>query len=785
MNRSLISYLEKNNEVFPAGLNYPCIILRYCRQSICFTVFAFLFLMIIPQDVSAQEDATLRVLVVSEDDGNPVIGANVILLSYHEGEGEEQEILHGGATDSDGFHEFRNIEPGQYQLEISYLGHQTHQSILSLEREERRVERITLSVNIERLDELVVKSEREVTTGNAGLRRISKIDVDRIPTPGPGGDLASYLQTLPGVTSGGDRGGDLFIRGGTPAQNQVLIDNLQIVKPFHISNLFSAFPEQSIQNVDMFAGGFGAEYMGATSAVIDVNLRPGNMRTHKGSAAISPYLASLQVEGPIKNDRKSFLLIGRKSIIEESGPYFTGKEVPLNFYDVTGRYTYRSEVVTCNITGLRTFDRGQINPTRDIMLSWSNTAIGARCLGYNEDYDYPVEVTLGYTNFSNSEGTLAQTNRSAGIDHGFIKATLGNDFLGLPVVYGFEGSIQFYRAELAERFSSYDSFIQGIPNFKIYSSTEWSPGNRLTVQPSIGTQITFRTNPALEPRLRISYNPLGSDDQEVSLALGKYYQVMEGINDERDAGTVFTVWKLSEKDAPLPKALHGIIGYKHRLNDYFQVNLEGYVKKHSFIPVSKWTPEASLEIQTALANGFTHGFDVRLWYNRNPLYFFLGYSWSKVKYEAVSEELGAWIEEPIFSYSPAHDQRHKINVIGSYRFGGFTASMSWELGSGKPFTKLYAFDLALAIPYEHPLSDPGRARTLYSRPYGERLPAYHRLDISVDRTFKFSSKLSIATEIGVINLYDRNNIFYFDLNSLERVDQTPLLPYISIRTQIN
>lgn len=730
-----------------------------------------------PSEVQAQEEAVFRVIVISDDDGNPIPGANVVLLNP-----ENDEILHAGATDNDGFHEFR-VPPRQYDLQVSFVGYNTHQETISLQEAERRVDEIILTVNVEQLDEIFVQAERDITTGDAGLLKVTELEINRIPTPGPGGDLASYLQTVPGIVSTGDRGGELHIRGGTPTQNQVLVDNMPIAKPFHISNLFSAFPSEAIQSADIFAGGFGAEYMGATSAVVDVNLRPGNMRQHKSSAAISPYLYSIQAEGPIKTDEQSFLFVGRNSVIEQTAPHITGENVPLNFYDLTARYSLRTNNLTCNITGIRTYDRGQINPTRDLQLSWNNNTIGARCLGYDEMFNHPFELTLGYSTYRNEEATATATERSAGFRESFFKFNFQENLLGLPIDYGGGLTFRFYDAELAERFSSVESFSTVIPIVQFYGSTEWQPWSNLTLEPSFGTQLAMNNHPTAEPRLRILYKP--GPSHKISLAVGKYHQMMEGINDERDNGTIFTVWKPIEKDDPAPGSVHGIIGYEHTFNNHLTTNFETYLKNHSNIPVSKWNPEVSLEMETALADGNTYGFDARVEYDRNPFYLLIGYGYSKLNYEAASEALGAWIEEPVFSYSPPHDQRHQLNVTSSLKFAGYTASVNWQYGSGKPYTQVYGFDLALVIPSQHPLTEPGTSRTLFSRPYGERLPDYHRLDISLERLFQLSENLTIETKIGVINSYDRDNIFYYDLHSLQRVDQTPLFPYFSLRTAIN
>lgn len=734
--------------------------------------------------VSAQGNSVLRVLVISEEDGNPVISAHVMLLSLT-GEGEGGEIQYAGVTDNDGFHEFRNVESGSYRLRVTFVGHATHEETIDMEDGGRSVKRISLSRSVEQFDEVIVEAEREVTTGEVGVRRITDIEVARIPTPGPGGDLSSYLQSLPGVVTTGDRGGDLHIRGGTPSQNRVLVDNIPVIKPFHISNLYSAFPQEIIQNIDLYAGGFGAEYMGATSAIIDVNLRPGNMRKTTGSGAVSPYLFSVQMEGPLKNNSESYMFMGRKSTIEWTAPHISSDEAPINFYDVVGRYSYQGENFTCNVSGMRTGDRGQINPNRDVRLSWANTVLGARCLGFDEIYPHPFEFTFGYSGFTNTEGTKDADERSSAYNQAFVRVKHQEEVFGHLFDYGFELNFHFISAELAERFTSYESFSQVTSIFNVYTSTEWFSSKNFTAKTGLGSQLAFGAIPTLEPRIRLAWQPDGTTDQEVSLAAGRYYQLMTGINDERDAGTVFNVWIPSEGGEPLQSALHGILGYQQRIGEYFQANIEGYVKKHRNIPVSKWTPIAKLEIETARANGFTYGFDARLEYDRGPLYLFLGYGWSKVEYEAASGDLGAWVEEPVFSYSPVHDQRHKLSTVGSYTLAGYTTSVRWELGSGKPYTQVYGFDLGLNLPDQHPLSDAGTARTLFSRPYGKRLPYYHRLDVSIKKSFDITGQISLETKTGVINVYNRNNVFYFDSNTLERVDQTPLLPYVSIKTNFN
>ena len=126
-----------------------------------------------------------------------------------------------------------------------------------------------------------------------------------------------------------------------------------------------------------------------------------------------------------------------------------------------------------------------------------------------------------------------------------------------------------------------------------------------------------------------------------------------------------------------------------------------------------------------------------------------------------------------------------MNVLASYKIGKFTANAIWRYTSGGPYTKLYAIDLIVQVPYQNPIEDQGKAVTLYSEPFDGTLPAFQRLDVSIDRKFQISSSLELEAEIGAINSYNTTNIFYFDVNTLSQINELPLLPYVSFSLNIN
>jgi len=742
-----------------------------------------LVLMLIPVIVTAQPASLLRVLVFSDEDGLPVAGANVVL--YEIADGDAGEVAYVGVTNRDGFSELRIIVTDSYLLMVSFIGFETFEEVLIFENGDRKERRVYLTPSVEILGDVVVEGERALAAGEAGIRRISSEQISRIPTPSPGGDLASYLQTVPGVVTAGDRGGELFIRGGTPDQNLVLVDNLPIIKPFHISNLFSAFSDEAIGSVEMYAGGFPAEYLGNTSSVIDVQLKSGNMRAIRASAAISPVIHSLHLEGPLEKDRKSLMVHARKSDIQRYGERLTGESVPYDFYDIVSRYTYQGDNISCYATGVYTSDSGLINPERSREQFWSNRVLGGRCLYYDTSLDNIIEFTAGYTGYRSSEGPRGVTERSSNVDQFYINIDMQRMLLNQNLNYGFRLNYGVYSSVIDDRFTNLDSFKSTQPVARLYISTEMELHENVTIQPGVGTQLSTNRNISFEPRFRLLYLPDGTNRRELSLALGKYNQLVSGIRDERDAGTVFTVLKPVHVNDPLPGSIHAIASYKERLGRRFIGNIESYYISHKFIPISKWTPEARLELETALADGMSYGIDVKMEYDRNSIYFSLGYGWSKTRYEANSDDLEAWIDQPVFAFSPPHDQRHTFSALLGYELAGFTAGARWYYGSGRPFTQVTGFDMVLNVPAQNPLLRAGTATTTFSEPYGARQPVQHQLDVFLKRSFQMYENVSLTAEAGVINTYNRNNIFYLDLNTLQRIDQTPLMPYFSIKTAFN
>jgi len=752
-----------------------------------------LIIFLMPGFIFAQsERSTLRILVLSEEDGTTITGATVMLTE------PGADTLYARVTDVHGFIEFTNISAQTYQLHVSFIGLETFSEPVTLKPNSTKIYRAELRTDTAELGEVIVSGQRSgAVRREAGLQTITGEDLRRVPSAGPGGDLTAYLQTLPSVVTSGDRGGELFIRGGTPYQNLVLVENMPIIKPFHISNLFSAFPQEALSSVDVYAGGFGAEYSGASSAVLDVSLRQGSMRHHQGQVALSPYIVSYQLEGPVITDQHSFFLMGRHSVIEEFGPSLTGEDVPIQFYDITARYSINWPALTCNITGIRTYDNGQVNPLREVSLSWTNTVAGVRCLGFSEQLGNAIDFTIGYTGFESSEKGIDNTGRTSNIKMGYMRLDNRQNFLNIPADYGFKLEFIKYTAQLDELFadrsrveSRFVNFGEGLDEISAilstYISLNLELSSKFSLSPGFVTQASLRDlRPTVEPRFRMTYKPTGSNNQEFSLALGRYFQLYEAITDERDAGTVFGVYNPIGKNDSYSESLHAILGYRQRFTRHIETNLEFFAKSHKNLPVARWTRDPGNTLDTGLAKGDAYGIDMQIELNIFPFYFSLGYGISEVTYEASSNELVAWIDAANFKYNPTHDRRHQLNVIGTYQIGKFAANVNWQFASGGTYTRIFAYDYALQnLRNQDPTRNLGRAMTLFTEPFDGRFPDFKRVDVSLNRPFNVSKNIKIETEIGMINSFDTRNIFYFDVNTLQQVDQLPMIPYLSVTTRI-
>jgi hypothetical protein len=192
--------------------------------------------------------------VYNKKNGEPVIFTNVFLVG----------TSMGAQTDVNGFYSITKIPAGSYTISINAIGFDPLEQQIAVTAGQLLNKNLTISEKELRLKEFEITSEKENEQSRVGtsVTTITSKEMNRLPTIGADPDLAQYLQVLPGVTFTGDQGGQLYIRGGSPIQNKVLLDGMIIYNPFHSIGLFSVFDTDVIRNTEVYTGGFGAEYGG-------------------------------------------------------------------------------------------------------------------------------------------------------------------------------------------------------------------------------------------------------------------------------------------------------------------------------------------------------------------------------------------------------------------------------------------------------------------------------------------------------------------------------------------
>ena len=724
------------------------------------------------------QNISLQGFITDEASGRPLEGANIILHKP-----DETEPYRGVAAGRNGFYSITGLADGQYIISISYLGYSAHTETLRLGDELNVILSVALEPDVEMLDGLMVT---ETVRREVGIQRIRPENIGRVPTPAGSGDLASYLQTQPGVVAAGDRGGQLFIRGGTPSENMVLIDGMLIYQPFHIIGFFSAFPEELISSADFYAGGFGARYSGRISSVLDVQMKDGHRSTTRGSASVSPFLAEVMAEGPIGDGRSSWIASFRKSILEETSPHFLREKQPLGFDSQYVKWTHFSDGNSrCSISGLRTHDEGRLDFEDDYNTQWSNVVVGGNCLILPDDNTYLLDFSSSISYMSNSSYDRGM-DFSSSIMRVHTELNISRFLRNLRIDYGSYVHMKYYNYHMQELFHAYQDGSSNILGTGVYVDAQIPIGSRLSVRPGSAFSIyPGEVEPAFEPRLRLQWQPFGREQEQASAAMGFYRQTLTGISDRRDLASVFTAWMPPPFDGQPARAIHALAGWQQDLGGGFQWSVEGYYKHLRDIPVTTWSSIARFNTDLVPAGGRVYGGDVRLELQRRLVHIMAAYSYSKTRYETEQDHFGTWFGEPVQQYHPPHDRRHQINAVAGVDAGPYSFSARFQFGSGLPFTQPLGFDDIIYFePFLPDVRDQlGTPRIILDKPLRGRLPDYHRLDVSAARVFHFGS-VDMTISTGAVNTYNQANIFYYDIYTHRRVDQMQFIPYLSIKTEI-
>ncbi len=766
------------------------------------SLLIFVISLFISTFAHAQGDNSLRGFIYEKSTGEPMMFCNVTLKG----------TAYGASTDLNGYFNITRVPDGQYDVYVTSLGYDTISDNVTLRNNQVINKKYYLeeaSMVLDAINITADKIEARTETKTSVINITPKV-ITKIPTMGGQPDLAQYLQVIPGVVFTGDQGGQLYIRGGSPIQNKVLLDGMVIYNPFHSIGLFSVFDTDIIRNADIYTGGFGAEYGGRISSVMDITTRDGNKKRLSGKVGATTFGAKVMIEGPIKKAKDdddmsmSFILSAKNSYLEQTSQsvykqILDGETLPYNYRDVYGKLSLNAPNGSkINFFGFNFVD--DVNNYKTISnFGWDSYGAGTNFVIIPGKSPVLIEGSVA---FSDYEATLKEKNnpdRKSSIN-GFNAGFAFTYFLGKnSLKYGVEmlgfNTVFDYTKSNGIKMSQEDNTTELGAYVKYKAQL-----NNLILEPSFRLQAyASLSEVSPEPRLAIKYNV--TDWFRVKAAGGFYTQNLIAANSDRDVVNLFYGFLSGQDDIPskfdgeevtskLQKAIHYILGTEFDVFYDVTLNIEGYYKDFRLLTsmnrnqmyTDENAPNGTPEIEKKdfmVETGDAYGVDVSLKYEDNRLYLWGAYSLAYVNknYENADGK--------IVNYRTHYDRRHNINVMATYTAGRkrlLDVSLRWNFGSGFPFTQVSGFYEKL--PYNNisfdPYTESGYLGLLYGDINTGQLPSYHRLDFNVKRKFNITENIKLEADFSITNVYNQRNIFYIDVVSTESIYQLPFMPSLGL-----
>lgn len=743
---------------------------------------------------------TIRGSVI-DNEGEPVAGAQVFLFPLQK----------GTLTNVEGLFSLTGLPYGKYRLRITALGIDTLWAEVELSSR-RPVATLKLQAQISTIAmeaieiiESVAPARIDPTRVTVAVTPISPRQILQLPSFGAP-DIAQYLQVIPGVVFTGDQGGQLYIRGGTPIQTLTLLDGAIIYSPFHTLSLFSVFETDILRQVNVYSAGFGAEYGGRISSVIDLRTRAGDFDQLGGKVYVTPFVSGGLLEGPTPLlQNSSWLITARQGYIQQAAPRlypYLRDSLPFQFQDLYGKITFGRGPDQINLWGFRQTDRVDlgINGQND----WTQWGGGLSFSNLPPSTRVRITGQLAYTRFSNTfidpRELRPRYSEIGGFNGGFTFSYLfGADELAYSVdVRGFSTDFLFTNALgfITQQRQSNTEMAAWVKYQKVFRKEALAEeGERLQFQTRAILEPSLRVHfyntygyLSIEPRLRTKYNL--TPNWSLQAAAGRYVQNWVAAVSDRDVVLLFQGFLTAPElpanrqlAHPLQEAYHATFGTEYQLKGAF-LSAEGWYKRFTQLTIINRERLFPDDPPFLTEVGYAYGADFTLRYQSQRWSLYGTYSY---QYNRRSDFR--------IEYFPLWDRRHTINLLGSYRWGGWLstlrhresrweASLRWTLGSGLPFTQTLGFFEKLLLlqgsqsPYPF---QQGQLTVLLSPNYNAaRLPAYHRMDLTLKRRWRLASQVLLEANFTLLNVYNRPNLFYIDRITARRYNQLPILPTLGI-----
>jgi len=757
---------------------------------------------------TAQDKFTLSGYVRDSLSGETLIGATVSV------NGHGKSIV----SNQFGFYSI-TLPRGTYPVLVTFAGYQPVQ------------QQVTLNKNIEQsfylstkpvLQEVIVsarKRDENVTNAQMGKIDLSITQVKSVPVLLGETDLLKTLQLLPGVRNAGEGNTGLYVRGGGPDQNLILLDDAIVYNTGHLFGFFSIFNSDAIKNISLIKGGMPAQYGGRLSSVLDVAMKEGNLNKFEVEGGIGAIASRLSIQGPIKKNKSSFIISGRRTYIDLLvKPFISSKSdfygSGYYFYDFNAKVNYifsdKDRLYLSGYFGRDVFTYRNARRVFKADIPWGNSTATLR---WNHVFNRKLfaNTTLVYNDYAFSFGATQNDfniKLSSGIhdwnaktDFDFYPSTQHKIRFGAAFTYhtftpnvlsGNQGNNQFtpdnemrkYAGEsgiylqdewdLNDRIKinaglRYSRFVQLGP-YKIFSTD--INGNK-SDSISFGNNKPVKAYGGFEPRLTLRY----AINDETSLKAG-VTRNLQYIHLVSNAGSTLPtdLWVPSTYRVKPQESWQYAAGlFKNFSNNMLETSLEVYYKKmnnqieyrEGYTPTLK-DPENDF----VFGKGWSYGTELFLNKTKGRLTGWIGYtlSWSWRQFDTLNGGL---------KYPSKYDRRHDLSVVATYQL-----NKKWKISG----VFVYGSGNAVSLPERFYVVG-GILTQEYSRINQYRLAPYHRMDISAIYTPRTRPDAKFQTNwvFSIYNVYSRLNPYFiyfsqegspYDGSLKIKAEQVSLFPII-------
>ncbi len=689
----------------------------------------------------------------------------------------------GATTDIDGVYGIPEVPPGDHTLKAYLVGYSEELTTVTIGFEsvvrrnfalrEAAIEVAAIEVRANRISALSVEvpPSREVFDS----RELRYAPVFAEPDP------IRVFKTLPGVLQLSDFSVGLYVRGGTPDQNLVLVDGTSLYNVSHLFGLFSMFPADAVESAELLKGGFPAQYGGRLSSVLKVTSHDGDRQGVSGAGGVSLISSRLTLQGPVGNG--SWMLSGRRTYLEPilavAAKFNSDIDAfGYSFYDVQGKIQQsifdRDRLEFSFYLG--DDDLAYNQPTLNAGQLWGNRAASVMWSHVVTD-DFVTTYRLSGSRYRSRLRLQLE-------DLGAVETNRITDISGKTDVTWFasdehriEAGVDFVHHDMDYTFdfdeNRFNSFATKSWNWSAYTQDTWLPWPFLTIQPGLRTSwFTNGDYVMWNPRLATRYQ-IG-DDTFLKVSVGRYSQHLFRVSREIQGLSVFSdLWFTADSTAGPSHAWQYIAGMETRLGRDWDLDIEVYYKDFDRLAefYSGIGPgEPTIGELLLRGEGEAYGVEVGVKKRAGEHTGWVSYSlgWATRTIAGINTvDPNDRNSEPL-PYYPKFDQRHSLNVVYQWQFTDrWTFNSSYAFASGQPYTPLlgrYQMNDDL-VTWE---------QTYTARTNSVRLPYYSRLDLGVRANYS-GWGITWQPFVQAINVLNRKNIFnrYWTDGDAEAVPPTP------------